>query len=69
MDYHESRRFRRRDNFIMNLAGIDKIDVPKLVDVIIDLQDRVQELEYELKNIKYDIKVNQVLPNLNGPKN
>ena len=69
MDYQESRRFRRRDNLIMNLTGVDKIDVPKLVDVIINLQDRVQELEYELKNIKYDIKVKQVLPNLNGPKN
>lgn len=69
MDYQESRRFRRRDNLIMNLSGIDKIDVPKLVDVIINLQDRVQELEYELKNIKYDMKVKQVLPNLNGSKN
>ncbi len=69
MDYQESRRFRRRDNLIMNLTGVDKIDVPKLVDVIINLQDRVQELEYELKNIKYDMKVKQVLPNLNGSKN
>jgi len=69
MDYQESRRFRRRDNLIMNLSGIDKIDVPKLVDVIINLQDRVQELEYELKNIKHDMKVKQMLPNLNGPKN
>ncbi len=69
MDYQESRRFRRRDNLIMNLTGVDKIDVPKLVDVIINLQDRVQELEYELKNIKYDMKVKKVLPNLNGSKN
>lgn len=53
---------------VLNLKGPDNLNVLVLVDIILNMQDRIQELEFELKNIKHDMKVKQVLPNLNGPK-
>lgn len=62
MKYQESRRFRRRDNMVLNLKGPDNLNVLVLVDIILNMQDRIQELEFELKNIKHDMKVKEMMP-------
>jgi hypothetical protein len=69
MKYQESRRFRRRDNMVLNLKGPDNLNVLVLVDIILNMQDRIQELEFELKNIKHDMKVKEMMPSKNGSEN
>jgi hypothetical protein len=68
MDYRENPRIPLRDSMVGYLSGIDTINVLRLIGVILDLQEKINELEYELKNIKFEMKVKTILPEKSGPE-
>lgn len=61
MEYNEVRKFQIRDQLVMKITGVDTVDVPKLSSTIINLLDRIEQLEYELKNVKHDMSVMNLL--------